>query len=218
MSRVSSDCQHVLSALKSSSKGRLTYDRHWKDERRTQEIINEVKTNTSAITISPKCVSNESINKSKSCPKYKVIESSTKHTISDECNESDVNDVKESSHHNPTHRCHEVMNGLDLVVYEKQRQESVCEELNKKMKSLEIEFTKCNQEFDEEYRLIRQKYALDAIKRINGFEEDYKALKDSISYNEMHLEDNSLTSCCKMKEIESKHQLLVEEQQRKQLL
>ena len=35
-------CEDVLTALKSTSKGRLTYDRNWKEERRTQVITKKM--------------------------------------------------------------------------------------------------------------------------------------------------------------------------------
>ncbi|XP_054168233.1 mRNA export factor GLE1-like [Oppia nitens] len=221
MNHTIDESNDVLAALKNSSKGRLSYDRNWKEERRTQDIISEVKLKTSAITISPKVSTIASENtKPKSRAKYRVISSPTNEpTNGFNCNLNDDNINNKNEvfiNKNSSNKLNESITELDLINYEKQRQELVSQELNKKINNLNTEFNKHKEEFDEELKLIRQKYTLDAIKRINSFADDYKALKDSISNKQMSFEGNSVTASSKLKEIESKQQMLIEEQLRKQ--
>ena len=104
----------------------------------------------------------------------------------------------------------------EIVLFEKQRKENVAQEFNKKRQSLESEFRKFDEEWETEMRLIRQKYMLRHIKKLNVYEEECKALKKTITNKQISVQSN-LSANSKLKEIEAKHLRLLEEQQKKQL-
>ena len=181
--------------------------------------MNEVKLKTSSLTISPKGLLRENpLNQTN--PKYSAIESPTNdnsinYQLKVKSNETNDKSLRNKSH---IHINNDLLNDFELILYEKQRKESVVQELDKKRLNLESEFKKCEEEFEEENKLIRQKYAIEISRRINSLRDDYKALEESLLSKDSSFETNSMTvnSNSKLKEIESKHQFLVKEQHKKQ--
>jgi hypothetical protein len=108
------------------------------------------------------------------------------------------------------------INEIDLLLYEKERQELVRIKIEEHIKEIESISKEYDEQIEEELRLIRQRYILAAIKKTNAFEDEYKALKDAMISKQINFDDNSMSASFKLKEIESKHQLLVEEQEKKQ--
>ncbi len=172
----------------------------------------------SSITISPKSLENNqqikglNENKDKHSLKYKVIESVNNQLIVD----NNIEDKNKTYSNECLNNKNDSINEMDLLLYEKERQESVRIKIEEHIKEIESISKEYDEQIEEELRLIRQRYILAAIKKTNAFEEEYKALKDAIICKQINFDDNSMSASFKLKEIESKHQLLVEEQEKKQ--
>ncbi len=172
----------------------------------------------SSITISPKSLANNqqikglNENKDKHSLKYKVIESVSNQLIVD----NNIDDKNKTNSDESLINKNDSINEIDLLLYEKERQEMVRIKIEEHVKEIESISKEYDEQIEEELRLIRQRYILAAIKKTNAFEDEYKALKDAMISKQINFDDNSMSASFKLKEIESKHQLLVEEQEKKQ--
>lgn len=117
---------------------------------------------------------------------------------------------------NELRKTENLANRVEILKFEEERQQNVKEAVECRQKENETFLEETEQQAEEEIRMIRQRYALALMKLMNEYKSDYESLQHNINAKQALMQKELSTSAThKLKEIESKHKLIVAEQEKK---
>ncbi|KAH9517024.1 Nuclear pore complex nucleoporin component [Dermatophagoides farinae] len=217
----------IVEALKQTKKGQLKYDCNWKEEGRTEEIVNSVKQNLATLNLSPSMKIHSPLSKvshSLMMPTVKsnlnginnhekVIDDTLDNLITD----NDNDDLDEKSN-DPNFS----ITDIELKNYEKQKKIEVIQRLEERQREWNEKNESIMKKYEDQMRMIQKKYLLESMR----FQKKYD---DEIQQLEIELESSTKPQSLsgddtmgtrkrnlKLREIEEKHKLLLKEKERKQ--
>nr|XP_027202971.1 nucleoporin GLE1-like [Dermatophagoides pteronyssinus] len=222
----------IVEALKQTKKGQLKYDCNWKEEGRTEEIVNSVKQNLATLNLSPStkiqlALSNKSqlsslptINSNKNGidnnhHHEKLIDSLDHLIIDDNVDDERSNDPNFS------------ITDIELKNYEKQKKIEVIQRLEQQQRKWNEKNESIMKKYEDQIRMIQKKYLLESMRFQKKYDEEIQQLQEeldnsirpqsisSVSTNDDINNENKKRNL-KLKEIEEKHRILLKEKQLKQ--
>ncbi|KAH9423836.1 Nuclear pore complex nucleoporin component [Dermatophagoides pteronyssinus] len=218
----------IVEALKQTKKGQLKYDCNWKEEGRTEEIVNSVKQNLATLNLSPStkiqlALSNKSQPSSSTINSNKNGVDNNHHheTLIDSLDHLIIDDNVDDERSNDPNFS---ITDIELKNYEKQKKIEVIQRLEQQQRKWNEKNESMMKKYEDQMRMIQKKYLLESMRFQKKYDEEIQQLQEeldnsirpqsisSVSANDDINNENKKRNL-KLKEIEEKHRILLKEKQ-----
>lgn len=143
-------------------------------------------------------------------------------TLNDSCNvskESNLTKLNSSGDENEVSKLNKrrSITQFDLLEYEKERIQTAMENAEKQIKAFASYVKESDQQSEEQRKLIKQRYYLEGLKKSQNYTQDYEQLLNELNRKRYTIETNQnlSESSNKLKEIENKHLIVMNQMVRK---